>query len=84
MILFKLPHHITAPIHFKRFKSDKSLKNYVNRVQGDSFVSQRKPVFINRAAFKLEEIDDKLHIFKNGTKYSRFRICPRSMDSSCC
>ncbi|EER30440.1 hypothetical protein CTRG_05839 [Candida tropicalis MYA-3404] len=69
MILFKLPHHITAPIHFKRFKSDKSLKNYVNRVQGDSFVSQRKTsLYKSRAAFKLEEIDDKLHIFKNGTR----------------
>lgn len=69
MISVKLRTNYSTFIQFRRFKSDKNLKNYLNRVQGDNFVNQRKTsLYKSRAAFKLEEIDDKLHIFRSQTR----------------
>ena len=41
-------------------------KNWVNRQKNDQFVKKAKQLgFINRAAFKLEEIEKKYKIIEN-------------------
>ena len=40
-------------------------KNWVNRQKNDQFVKQAKQLgYVNRAAFKLEEIEQKYNIIK--------------------
>ncbi|RCK66027.1 Ribosomal RNA large subunit methyltransferase E [Candida viswanathii] len=56
-------------LHLRRFKSDKRINSFLNRVQGDSFVSERKTsLYKSRAAFKLLEIDAAHRLFNKNTR----------------
>ncbi|EMG49223.1 putative mitochondrial rRNA methyltransferase [Candida maltosa Xu316] len=63
---------LASRLTFVRFKSKptKDSKKYVHGVLDDTFaVKKRLNMYKSRAAFKLEEIDQKFHIFSKDTRH---------------